>query len=62
VGPARGVGEPARLFSQFADAYLRERTTDLDDVIGRIQLNLRGTPEAPSLSRLPGPVVLVAGT
>ena len=34
----------ASLFSQFADAYLRERSTDLDDVIGRIQLNLRGTP------------------
>jgi phosphotransferase system enzyme I (PtsI) len=49
------------LFSQFSDAYLRERSTDLDDVIGRIQLNLRGTPDAPSLSRLPGPVVLVAG-
>jgi phosphotransferase system enzyme I (PtsI) len=58
----RGVAESLHaLFSQFADAYLRERTTDLDDVIGRIQLNLRGTPEAPSLSRLPGPVVLVAG-
>jgi phosphotransferase system enzyme I (PtsI) len=49
------------LFREFSDAYLRERTTDLDDVIGRIQLNLRGTAEAPSLSRLPGPVVLVAG-
>ena len=58
----RGVSERLHaLFSQFADAYLRERTTDLDDVIGRIQLNLRGTREAPSLSRLPGPVVLVAG-
>ncbi len=49
------------LFSQFSDAYLRERSTDLDDVIGRIQLNLRGSKDAPSLSRLPGPVVLVAG-
>ncbi len=49
------------LFSQFSDAYLRERSTDLDDVIGRVQLNLRGSAEAPSLSRLPGPVVLVAG-
>jgi phosphotransferase system enzyme I (PtsI) len=49
------------LFSQFSDGYLRERSTDLDDVIGRIQLNLRGTADAPSLSRLPGPVVLVAG-
>jgi len=49
------------LFSQFSDAYLRERSTDLDDVIGRIQLNLRGSPGAPSLARLPEPVVLVAG-
>jgi phosphoenolpyruvate-protein phosphotransferase (PTS system enzyme I) len=49
------------LFSQFSDAYLRERTTDLDDVVGRVQLNLRGAADAPSLSRLPGPVVLVAG-
>jgi phosphotransferase system enzyme I (PtsI) len=48
-------------FSQFTDAYLRERSTDLDDVIGRVQLNLRGSPEAPSLANLPGPVVLVAG-
>jgi len=58
----RGVADSLHsLFSQFSDAYLRERTTDLDDVIGRIQLNLRGSAEAPSLSRLPGPVVLVAG-
>jgi phosphotransferase system enzyme I (PtsI) len=58
----RSVSESLHaLFSQFSDAYLRERSTDLDDVIGRIQLNLRGSPDAPSLSRLPGPVVLVAG-
>lgn len=49
------------LFSQFSDAYLRERSTDLDDVVGRVHLNLRGSAEAPSLQRLPGPVVLVAG-
>ncbi len=49
------------LFSEFSDAYLRERSTDLDDVIGRIQLNLRGSPGAPSLARLPEPVVLVSG-
>ncbi len=58
----RSVSESLHaLFSQFSEAYLRERSTDLDDVIGRIQLNLRGNSEAPSLSRLPGPVVLVAG-
>lgn len=48
------------LFDQFSDEYLRERSTDLDDVIGRVHLNLRGSPEAPSLERLPGPVILVA--
>ncbi len=58
----RSVSESLHtLFSQFSDAYLRERSTDLDDVIGRVQLNLRGSSEAPSLERLPGPVVLVAG-
>lgn len=48
------------LFDEFSDAYLKERSTDLDDVLGRIQLNLAGAPGAPSLSRLPGDVVLVA--
>lgn len=48
------------LFADFSDAYLRERSTDLDDVLGRIQLNLRGSAEAPSLARLPGSFVLVA--
>ena len=57
----RVVGERLHsLFAEFSDAYLRERSTDLDDVIGRIQLNLQGSAEAPSLRRLPGPVVLVA--
>lgn len=28
------------LFGGFSDAYLKERTTDLDDVLGRIHLNL----------------------
>ena len=57
----RVVGERLHsLFAEFSDAYLRERSTDLDDVIGRIQLNLQGSTEAPSLRRLPGPVVLVA--
>ncbi len=48
------------LFAQLTDAYLRERSTDLDDVLGRIQLNLRGSAEAASLQRLPGSFVLVA--
>lgn len=48
------------LFDTFSDDYLRERSTDLDDVIGRVQLNLRGSSGAPSLERLPEPFVLVA--
>ncbi len=48
------------LFDEFSDSYLKERRTDLDDVLGRIQLNLAGAPGAPSLSRLPRPHVLVA--
>jgi len=47
------------LFDEFTDAYLRERSTDLDDVLGRIQINLGGAADAPSLSRLPGSFVLV---
>jgi phosphoenolpyruvate-protein phosphotransferase (PTS system enzyme I) len=48
------------LFEGFTDAYLRERSTDLDDVLGRIQLNLGGAADAPSLKRLPGRFVVVA--
>jgi len=56
----RLVGDELHLlFDHFSDAYLRERSTDLDDVIGRVQLNLRGSPGAPSLGRLPERVVLV---
>jgi phosphotransferase system enzyme I (PtsI) len=47
-------------FEELPDPYLRERSTDLDDVLGRILLNLNGAADAPSLSHLPGPVVLVA--
>jgi phosphoenolpyruvate-protein phosphotransferase (PTS system enzyme I) len=47
-------------FEGLSDAYLKERTTDLDDVLGRIQLNLGGAVDAPSLARLPGRFVIVA--
>ncbi len=47
-------------FELVSDDYLRERSHDLDDVLGRIQLNLGGPEDAPSLQRLPGPCVLVA--
>ena len=48
------------LFNEFNDAYLKERSTDVDDVLGRVQLNLAGAGDAPSLARLPGSRVLVA--
>lgn len=48
------------MFEELTDVYLRERSSDLDDVLGRILLNLGGTPDAPHLSHLPGSYVLVA--
>jgi phosphoenolpyruvate-protein phosphotransferase (PTS system enzyme I) len=48
------------LFAEFGDVYLKERATDLDDILGRVLLNLAGAADAPSLSRLPGPRVLIA--
>ncbi len=48
------------LFDEFSDDYLRERSSDVDDVLGRIALNLAGSDDAPTLARLPGPFVLVA--
>ncbi len=57
----RAVGEELHaLFAEFTDDYLRERSSDLDDVIGRVQLNLAADAAAPSLTRLPGDFVLVA--
>jgi phosphotransferase system enzyme I (PtsI) len=49
------------LFEEFSDAYLKERATDLDDVLGRVGLNLAGdSTGVRTLSRLPGPFVIVA--
>jgi phosphotransferase system enzyme I (PtsI) len=48
-------------FARLADDYIRERGTDLDDVVGRVLLNLGGAGDAPTLARLPGSFVLVAG-
>lgn len=45
------------------DEYLRERTSDVADVAGRLRLNLRagrGAPAAAALMRVSGPVILVA--
>jgi phosphotransferase system enzyme I (PtsI) len=38
-------------FEQLSDAYLRERSHDLDDVLGRIQLNLGGAEVEAALQR-----------
>jgi phosphotransferase system enzyme I (PtsI) len=57
----RAVGEQLhRMFDEFTDPYLRETSGDLDDVLGRVQINLGGAPGAPSLSRLPGQYIVVA--
>jgi phosphotransferase system enzyme I (PtsI) len=48
------------LFDELTDDYLRERSSDLDDVLGRILLNLGGMSGAPKLSHLPGSYVLVS--
>jgi len=48
------------LFDSVADAYIRERRTDLDDVVGRVQLNLTGCGAAVSEAELDEEVVLVA--
>jgi phosphotransferase system enzyme I (PtsI) len=48
------------LFDQLTDGHFRERTSDLDDVLGRVLLQLAGERESPSLRRLPGTFVLVA--
>jgi phosphotransferase system enzyme I (PtsI) len=57
----RSVADQLRgQFARFGDAYLRERSSDLDDVLGRIQLNLAGAADAPRLSQLPGSFVVVA--
>jgi phosphotransferase system enzyme I (PtsI) len=57
----RSVAEQLHgLFEEFSEGYLKERSSDLDDVVSRLQVNLAGAAGAPSLSRLPGPCVLVS--
>jgi phosphotransferase system enzyme I (PtsI) len=49
------------LFRDFKDSYLRERSADIDDIVGRILLNLGNSADAPSLAHLPDRFILVAG-
>ena len=63
VNPAAAVddvfGQYIALMSANSDARMRERAADLKDVRSRVLRNLAGIPEQ-NLSRLPGPVIVVA--
>lgn len=48
------------LFDSVVDEYIRERRTDLDDVVGRVQLNLAGCGGPAAELQLDEDVVLVA--
>jgi phosphotransferase system enzyme I (PtsI) len=58
----RALDEVAELFNDLADPYLRERKGDLQDVAGRLRLNLRGEKGGARdlLRDLDAPCVLVA--
>jgi phosphotransferase system enzyme I (PtsI) len=58
----RAVDEVAEVFNGLADPYLRERKGDLQDVAGRLRLNLRGEKGGARdlLRDLDAPCVLVA--
>ena len=48
-----------QLFDGFSDEYLKERSSDVDDVLGRILINLAGIGGGPSLRQLPEECILV---
>jgi phosphotransferase system enzyme I (PtsI) len=54
--------ELAGIIDSADDPYLRERRGDLDDVVGRVGMNLRATHRNPAdlLADVPGSVILVA--
>jgi phosphotransferase system enzyme I (PtsI) len=58
----RALDEVAEVFNDLADPYLRERKGDLQDVAGRLRLNMRGEKGGTRdlLRDLDGPCVLVA--
>jgi phosphotransferase system enzyme I (PtsI) len=57
----RSYEDLRRLFLSMEDAYLRERETDIADVAGRLQMNLRhGAGLRDLLKDIEGPSVLVA--
>ena len=57
----RALGEVSALFDEVDDPYLRERKGDVEDVVGRLCMNLRAGGDPLDLFRdVDGPVVLVA--
>ncbi|MGE3277159.1 MAG: phosphoenolpyruvate--protein phosphotransferase [Vicinamibacterales bacterium] len=58
----RAYEELRRVFESVEDPYLRERESDVADVAGRLQLNLRHGLRGPRdlLSELDGPSILIA--
>ncbi|HSL20712.1 MAG TPA: phosphoenolpyruvate--protein phosphotransferase [Vicinamibacterales bacterium] len=58
----RAADELLAIIDGADDPYLRERSGDIADVVGRIGMNLRATTRNPSdvLDEVPGPVILVA--
>ena len=57
----RALDEISALFAEVEDTYLRERKGDIDDVVGRLCMNLRRAEDASELFKdVEGPLVLVA--
>lgn len=58
----RACEELIALIDTAEDPYLRERRGDIDDVVGRVGMNLRATHVNPAdvLADVPGPIVIVA--
>jgi phosphotransferase system enzyme I (PtsI) len=56
----RAHQEIAALFDRIDDPYLRERKGDVDDVVGRLCMNLQGGDPIELFRGLDGPLVLVA--
>jgi phosphotransferase system enzyme I (PtsI) len=58
----RASDELVAIIESADDPYLRERSGDLADVVGRIGMNLRATHRNPAdvLDDVPGPIVIVA--
>ena len=56
----RAHDEIAALFDRIDDPYLRERKGDVDDVVGRLCMNLQGADPIELFRDLEGPLVLVA--